>query len=403
MRKTVLAGAIASCAVAALIGTGVGTSSVAGLTGSGERAEAERPTLVGWARLPAETYAAGTEVSGSALGTEPINGVKVPFADQPIQGFSGIVKNADGSFAAISDNGYGRKNNSADFLLRIHRIKPDFKGGTVRVGGGISLTDPKGLVHFPLTRADRKLTGADFDPEAFVRAPDGTYWVGEEFGPYLLHFDRAGRLMEKPIPIPGVKSPSSPDLQPGEEPNIGDSKGLENLAISPDGKTLYPMFEGTVTGDAPQSLRIYEFDRARAAFTGQRWTYQMEAPKLAVADLVSIGRNRFLTIERDNLKGDAAAFKKVYKVDLADGNQDGRVDKTEAVDLLNIANPDELGTPGKTFKFPFFTIEAVTVLNDRTIGVLNDNNFPSDATRVANRADDNEFISVRLPESLSKP
>ncbi|WP_433464330.1 esterase-like activity of phytase family protein [Spirillospora sp. CA-128828] len=402
MRNSVLVGAVAACAVAALAGAG-GTSSVAALSGSDERIGPERPTLVGWARLPAETYAAGTEPSGSALGTEPVNGVKVPFAHQPIQGFSGIVKNEDGSFSAISDNGYGKKNNSADFLLRIHRIKPDFKRGLVRVLGGISLSDPKGLLHFPLTRADRKLTGADLDPESIVRAPDGTYWIGDEFGPYLLHFDRAGRLLQRPIPVPGVKSPNSPDLQPGEEPDIGDSKGLENLAISPDGRTLYPMLEGTVTGDTPQDLRIYEFDRRRATFTGRRWTYHMDAPKLSVADLTAIGPNRFLAIERDNLKGDAAALKKVYKVDLDDRDQDGRVDKTEAVDLLNIANPRELGTPGKTFEFPFFTIEAVTVLDDRTIGVLNDNNFPSDATRVPNRPDDDEFIAVRLTESLSRP
>jgi hypothetical protein len=32
--------------------------------------------------------------------------------------------------------------------------------------------------------------------------------------------------------------------------------------------------------------------------------------------------------------------------------------------------------------------------------VLNDNNYPSDATRTPGQADDNEFIRVRLPRSL---
>jgi hypothetical protein len=396
MRRPLVSNVVVLGITAAAIGLGATSAA------SSESRAPDRPTLVGFAELPAETFIPGSEPSGAALGTEPINGVQPPFAHQPVQGLSGVVRNADGSYLALSDNGYGRKNNSADFLLRINRIKPDFSGGGVRVCGGITLTDPHGFAHFPLTRADRVLTGADFDPESIVRAPDNTFWIGEEFGPYLLHFDRAGRLMQKPIPVPGVKSPGSPELQPGEQPNLGGSKGLESLAISRDGTTLYPLLEGTVTGDTAGDLRVYEFDRRRAAFTERRWTYRMETAALSVADLVTVGRDRFLTIERDQLSGDAAAIKKVYLVDLADRDQDGAADKTEVVDLLNIANPHELGTPGTTFRFPFFTIEALTVFDDRTIGVLNDNNFPFDAARVAGRADDNEFIKVRLPRGLSQ-
>lgn len=49
---------------------------------------------------------------------------------------------------------------------------------------------------------DRVLTGWDFDPESMQVAPDGTIWFGEEFGPYLLHTDARGRLLEAPIPTP---------------------------------------------------------------------------------------------------------------------------------------------------------------------------------------------------------
>ncbi|WUI00863.1 esterase-like activity of phytase family protein [Spirillospora sp. NBC_00431] len=400
MRRRVISGLIAPGAIAALLASG-GASAGASAASAGASGGCARPTLTGWAELPAETYVPGSEPSGSALGTEPVNGVRPPFPGQPVQGVSGVVRNADGSFLALADNGYGRKETSADFLLRVNRLEPDFRHGRVRAaGGGITLSDPHRHTHFPLTRPDRVLTGADFDPESIVRAPDGTYWIGEEFGPYVLHFDRAGRLLERPIPVPGAKSPKSPELEPGEKPNLGGSKGLESLAISPDGRTLYPMLEGTVTGDTPGDLRVYEFDRRRAAFTGRRWTYRMRTPQLSVADLISVGRGRFLAIERDQLKGDEAAVKKVHLVDLADRDGDGLADKTEIVDLLNIANPRGLGTPGPVFRFPFFTIEALTVFDDRTIGVLNDNNFPFDATRVAGRADGTEFIKVRLPRPL---
>ena len=81
------------------------------------------------------------------MGTAPVNGVTPPFTGQPVQGFSGIVRRHDGTFDVLSDNGYGAKNNSADFLLRVHRIKPDFRDGTVRVLGGVQPVRPARLVH----------------------------------------------------------------------------------------------------------------------------------------------------------------------------------------------------------------------------------------------------------------
>ncbi|MGW0598507.1 hypothetical protein ACWD11_15330 [Streptomyces sp. NPDC002776] len=49
---------------------------------------------------------------------------------------------------------------------------------------------------------------------------------------------------------------------------------------------------------------------------------------------------------------------------------------------------------------PFQTIEDVVLLDDRTLAVLNDNNFPFSSGRTAGQADDNEFITVRLAERL---
>ena len=91
------------------------------------------------------------------------------------------VPQADGSTLVLSDNGYGSKDNSADFLLRVNRVRVSAADGTVSVVGGFGLSDPDGQVPFALTRPDRQLTGADFDPESFRRLPDGTFWFGEEF------------------------------------------------------------------------------------------------------------------------------------------------------------------------------------------------------------------------------
>jgi hypothetical protein len=384
-----------SVAVAALVMVAAGPA-----YGTGAEPAPGTARLEKFAKLPASTFLSGSEPSGSLLGTAPINGVTPPFADQPIQGFSGQIRNSDGSYDVISDNGYGNKANSADFILRIQRVAPDWRTNRVDVVGGINLTDPGGFVPFPLHRPDRVLTGTDFDPESFVRLPDGSYWVGDEFGPFLLHFDRAGRLLSPPVSLPGVFAPENP-LRGDTPSNLGGSRGFESLALSPDKRTLYALLEGTVAGDPAGSLRLNEFDLRAGAYTGKRWMYQRESPAHSVADAVMVNKDQFLVIERDDGQGAAAVFKRIFLVDLRDTDGDGLLDKTPVADLLNIANPRGVGGFGDPFRFPFFTIEGVLVLDDRTILVTNDNNYPNSAGRTPGQPDDNEFIVLRLGTKLN--
>ncbi|WP_250002899.1 esterase-like activity of phytase family protein [Actinoplanes sp. M2I2] len=380
-----------------LAGTGVLALTVS-LAGTASYAGGHRvttPTLTGWAALPAGTFVPGSEQSG-ALATGNLNGFTVPFADQPIQGFSGIVDNGDGTFDVLSDNGYGNQANSGDFLLRIQRLAPVFRTKQVDVVGGINLTDPDGLIPWTLTRTDRVLTGADFDPESIVRAADNSYWIGDEFGPYLLHFDRAGRLLDAPVALDGVVAPETA-ARTGVTATARSSKGYEGLAQSPDGRYLYGLLEGTVTGDPAGELRLNEFDVRAKKYTGKRWTYQLDNPDLAIGDAISVDRNRFLIIERDGGQGATAVVKKIYLAE----KRGTKLQKTLLVDLMNVANPRRVGGFGPTFTFPFQTIEDVVILDDRTIAVLNDNNFPFSTGRSATAADNNEWITIALPKPLN--
>lgn len=391
-RRFALAGTVAAlAAVTALSGPALGAPDHPRTFGPAR--------LLEFAALPAATFVPGSEPSGALIGAGPFNGITPPFADQPVQGFSGIVRNSDGTFDVLSDNGYGNKANSADFLLRIQRLAPDFATGAVDVVGGLNLTDPYQKVPFPLTRPDRVLTGADFDVESIVRVPDGSYWIGDEFGPFLLHFDRAGRLLAAPVPLPGVFAPENPFR--GTTPaNLASSKGFEGMTISPDKHTLYPLLEGTVAGDPAGALRLNELSLTTGAYTGRRWVYQLESPANAIGDATMVDDHRLLVIERDNGQGDAALFKRIYLADLRDRDDDGKLDKTLVADLLAIANPHHVGGFGDPFRFPFVTIEDVVILDDRTLGVLNDNNFPFSSGRTPGLPDNDELITIRLSDRL---
>ena len=156
-----------------------------------------------------------------------------------------------------------------------------------------------------------------------------------------------------------------------------------------------------MAGDPAGSLRLNEFDLRTGTYTGKRWMYQRESPAHSVADAVMVNKDQFLVIERDDLQGAAAVFKRIFLVDLRDGNGDGLLDKTPVADLLDIANPKGVGGFGDPFRFPFFTIEGLLVLDDRTILVTNDNNFPNSSGRTPGRPDDNEFIVLRLGTRLN--
>lgn len=187
---------------------------------------AQAATLVGWAQLPADTFDAGP-ASGAWS-----NGVRAEarFVSQPVQGFSGVQFGKDGSFWFLSDNGYGAKNNSADYLLRIRNFKltPATQKGAaskVEVGQFVQFSDPNKKVPFVIVNEntpERLLTGADFDVEGFAIAPDGTIWVGDEFGPFILHFSADGKLLEAPIATPNIAA--LPTLK-GQAPLVTGHRG----------------------------------------------------------------------------------------------------------------------------------------------------------------------------------
>ncbi|HEV2928189.1 MAG TPA: esterase-like activity of phytase family protein, partial [Propionibacteriaceae bacterium] len=274
----------------------------------------------------------------------------------------------------------------------------------------------------------RLLTGADFDPESIRRAPDGTYWVGDEFGPFLLHFSAGGVLLEAPVPFPvprrlraygggqdEVRSPDNPaffglpdDAARVAAANLPRSRGIEGMALSSDGRTLYPSLEGALVADPNQNRRVlYAYDLAKRRFRSWTADYFTDAPANAIGDLTAASRAVLLLIERDNLQGAEAATKRIYELEI-DRLRGRAIPKTFLVDLLRIANPHLIGGPsqpgtiglGDPFAFPFQTIESLLVLNRRTLVVANDNNYPFSSGRRPGEPDDNELIQVRLPRRL---
>ena len=368
-------------------------------------------------------------------------GVFLPFQGQPVQGHSGIKRVPDGSYWLLTDNGFGSKANSPDAMLYLNRYKVDFATGRLERLQTVFLHDPDKRVPFRIVHegtAKRYLTGSDFDTESFQFA-GGALWLGDEFGPYLIKADLAGKVLavfETKVDGKVVRSPDHPAVTtpgvPGGEVRfeVRRSKGYEGMASSPDGSKLYALLEGALWNDAAkayethdgrQYLRVLEFDVRAQQWTGRHWKYVLEADHHAIGDFNMIDGTTGMIIERDSGEGvpatacpvgtrradcfhDLAKFKRVYKIELTDANAGGPVRKIGYIDLMKIADPAGLARKPKVdgvLTFPFFTIENVEVVDARHIIVGNDNNLPFSSSREPNKADDNELILLEVPEFLN--
>ncbi|KQM72581.1 hypothetical protein ASE74_22800 [Pedobacter sp. Leaf216] len=161
------------------------------------------------------------------------------------------------------------------------------------------------------------------DSEGLVRAADGSFWISDEYGPHIAHFDATGKTIERINPFgTGTGGRRIPAVFANRRAN----RGMEGLAITPDGKTLVGMMQSPMYNPSKNAvansvvLRILTFDIASGAT--KQYAYLMDNVSLTgVSDIVAVNSTTFLTIERDGLYGGAAsnpaAFKKVFKIDIS--------------------------------------------------------------------------------------
>ncbi|ECY0969599.1 esterase-like activity of phytase family protein [Campylobacter coli] len=362
----------------------------------------------------------------------------LPFKNQPIQGHSGIkyIPKKD-VFWVISDNGLGKKYNSYDAMLYAHEFKFDFKNSKYELLKTVFFKDSDKKYPYPITTEttkERYLSGADFDTES-IQVINDEFYIGDEFGPYLLYFDKNGNLKEVfDVYVEGKKliSPDNPSLKFSDKPdgenekfNIKHSKGFEAMASSKDGSKLYLLLEGSIYNNnayenekGKEYLRIIEFDVKNKKFTGKLNKYFLEDKSHSIGDFNMIDDKYGIIIERDQKEGakdkackededtkhcfnNAAQFKRIYKVKLDDKTHEAQ--KISYIDLLNIKDRNKISKKplvNDKFVFPFETIEGVDIVDDSHIVVENDNNFPYSSSREPNKTDDNEFILLEVKDFL---
>jgi len=158
-----------------------------------------------------------------------------------------------------------------------------------------------------------------FDPEGIVVAPDGTFYVSDEYGPYIFQFDRQGNIVRR-IEIPSKFSILNPSGDPTAELRNNSqgrqaNRGMEGLAISPDGSTLFGIMQNALIQDAGLDMplpadptvapgrlglnnRILKVDLSTGATS--EYVYVVDAINRGqgVSEILAINDHEFLVVER---------------------------------------------------------------------------------------------------------
>lgn len=170
--------------------------------------------------------------------------------------------------------------------------------------------------------------GVRFDAEGLRVSARGTWYISDEYGPWIDEFDSTGKRIRRfdVPPIFGVKNPGTPEeeLPPGNTAGRQPNRGFEGLALTPDGQTLVAILQSPLIQDDALSdknervgmnIRMLAID-IQSGKTRQH-VYQLSSARNGVNEILAVSDSTFIVLERDGKEGDKARHRSLYLIDLA--------------------------------------------------------------------------------------
>jgi hypothetical protein len=221
-----------------------------------------------------------------------------------------------------------------DYTPRI--VKAHLSGNNLRVDGTILFRRADGtpLTGLPVGTGQCGNTGETafrldgstippdpngIDSEGLVVNNDGSFWVSDEYGPFLAKFAADGRQLLRWTPCNG----GLPTVYATRRPN----RGMEGLTITPDGHWLVGMMQAPLENPSPTGVRnISRLTRMlfKNIATGatREYAYLLDdSTAQGNSEILAVSNTKFLVLERDGnfvFGTPAATIKRIYEVDITD-------------------------------------------------------------------------------------
>ncbi len=166
-----------------------------------------------------------------------------------------------------------------------------------------------------------------YDSEGLVAMPDGSFWVSDEYGPYITHFNASGYEIGRLTPYQNSPDNKFHDIIGYLPAILADrltNKGMEGLTITPDGKTLVGAMQsalqipdlGSTKASKVAVTRIITVDLR--TFKTKQYLYLLDDPATtgdANSEITALSNTTFLVDERDG-NFEPGAHKTLYEVNL---------------------------------------------------------------------------------------
>ena len=192
---------------------------------------------------------------------------------------------------------------------------------------------------------------ARLDSEGMRVSNDGlSVFISDEYGPYVYQFDRLTGVRVRSFTLPDsfyvtYLQPIGNNEISGNTSGRVANKGMEGLAITPDGRTLVGIMQNSLIQDGGSKghlLRIVTIDIITGKVTHQ-YGYLLTSGS-GVSEICALNNHEFLVDERDGTGREAntppgnstnAKVKKLFKIDLSNatdisGLDDGSLTLAEA-------------------------------------------------------------------------
>ena len=287
--------------------------------------------------------------------------------------------------------------------------------------------------NFLASRLSTNPYDARMDPEGIRVSNDGrSVYVSDEYGPYVYKFDRQTGVRTGTYALPpmfAVKQLSaiSNDEIANNTAGRVANKGMEGLAITPDGRFLVGAMQSPLLqdgGTAAQYTRIVRIELATG--TVRQFAYPLTnigtaaKPKYpTISELLAINDHEFLVDERDGKgfgDGSTTAYKQIWRIDLSGAVPVDHVtgetslatralSKTLFLDLVATLNAHGIASteiPAKLEGMSFGPDIRVHGVRKHTLFVSNDNDFVgtvTDALHPAGAANPNRFFVFAIEDS----
>ena len=158
------------------------------------------------------------------------------------------------------------------------------------------------------------------DTEGLVRLKDGTFWIGEEYGPSLVHVAADGKIIERLVPqgLEGDLSGATYTVT-GALPAIlmkrQLNRGIEGIALAPDESALYAIVQNPLANpnaDAykkASATRILKLDLKSRQVVGE-YVYTLDPAEsfkndksdkqsdVRISELTAVGVDQLIVLER---------------------------------------------------------------------------------------------------------